>query len=45
MGRFPPVVNGVTAENNMIVHNNEAEPWKVTLVDIGLNTMTGARIK
>lgn len=27
------------------VHNNEAEPWKVTLVDTGLHTMTGGRIK
>lgn len=34
-----------TAENKMIVHNNVAEPWKVTLVDTGLNTMTGGRIK
>lgn len=31
--------------NNMTVHNNVAEPWKVTLVDTGLNTMTGGRIK
>lgn len=31
--------------NNMVVHNNFAEPWKVTLVDTGLNTMTGGRIK
>lgn len=31
--------------NRMIVHNNFAEPWKVTLVDTGLNTMTGGRIK
>ncbi len=29
----------------MQVHNNVAEPWKVTLVDTGLNTMTGGRIK
>lgn len=34
-----------TAENKMSIHNNEAEPWKVTLVDTGLNTMTGGRIK
>ncbi len=33
------------ANNEMIVHNNYAEPWKVTLVDTGLNTMTGGRIK
>ncbi len=31
--------------NNMIVHNNFSEPWKVTLVDTGINTMTGGRIK
>ncbi len=32
-------------DNKMIVHNNVAEPWKVTLIDTGLNTMTGGRIK
>lgn len=31
--------------NRMLVHSNVAEPWKVTLVDTGLNTMTGGRIK
>lgn len=31
--------------NKMTVHNNESEPWKVTLVDTGLNTMTGGRVK
>ncbi|MCI5874700.1 MAG: glucose-1-phosphate cytidylyltransferase [Clostridiales bacterium] len=34
-----------TAENEMVVHNNVAEPWKVSIVDTGLNTMTGGRIK
>jgi len=34
-----------TSENKMIVHNNTTEPWKVTLIDTGLNTMTGGRIK
>lgn len=34
-----------TQENKMIVHNTALEPWKVTLVDTGLNTMTGGRIK
>ena len=34
-----------TSENKMVVHNNNTEPWKVTLVDTGLNTMTGGRIK
>lgn len=32
-------------ENEMVVHNQHAEPWKVTVVDTGLNTMTGGRIK
>lgn len=31
--------------NRMTVHNNVAEPWKVTLVDTGLHTMTGGRVK
>lgn len=31
--------------NNMIIHNNVAEPWKVTVVDTGLETQTGGRIK
>lgn len=34
-----------TQDNKMTVHSNVAEPWKVTLVDMGLNTMTGGRIK
>ncbi len=34
-----------TRNNEMIVHNNVAEPWKVTIVDTGLNTMTGGRVK
>ena len=29
----------------MIVHNKHAEPWKVTVVDTGLNTQTGGRVK
>lgn len=31
--------------NKMHVHNNSSEPWKVTLLDTGENTMTGGRIK
>ncbi len=31
--------------NQMIVHNNVTEPWKVTLVDTGLNSATGGRVK
>ncbi len=34
-----------TVGNKMIIHNMHAEPWKVTVVDTGLNTMTGGRIK
>ena len=34
-----------TSKNNMVVHKNSTEPWKVTLIDTGLNTMTGGRIK
>lgn len=33
------------AKNEMTVHKNTSEPWRVTLVDTGLNTMTGGRIK
>jgi len=31
--------------NNMEVHQMNSEPWKVTLVDTGENTMTGGRVK
>jgi len=31
--------------NSIEYHTNKAEPWKVTLVDTGLETMTGGRIK
>ena len=33
------------SDNNMRVHQRNAEPWKVTLVDTGDNTMTGGRLK
>jgi glucose-1-phosphate cytidylyltransferase len=32
-------------ENKLQVHDSFAEPWNITLVDTGLNTMTGGRIK
>ena len=32
-------------KNEMIVHRNTSENWKVTVVDTGLNTMTGGRVK
>lgn len=31
--------------NEMEIHNNGAEPWRVTLVDTGDGTMTGGRLK
>jgi glucose-1-phosphate cytidylyltransferase len=33
------------SKNSMQVHQQSAEPWRVTLVDTGENTMTGGRIK
>jgi glucose-1-phosphate cytidylyltransferase len=32
-------------ENKMEVHAGHAEPWRVTLVDTGINTMTGGRLR
>jgi len=32
-------------KNEMTVHHSKLEPWKVTVVDTGYNTMTGGRIK
>lgn len=32
-------------ESEMIVHNKHAEHWKVTVVDTGLHTQTGGRVK
>lgn len=31
-------------KNSIKIHHNTAEPWKVTLVETGLNTMTGGRL-
>ena len=31
--------------NDMLIHDQHCEPWKVTVVDTGLHTMTGGRIK
>lgn len=33
------------AKNSMEVHEKHAEPWRVTLVDTGENTLTGGRLK
>jgi glucose-1-phosphate cytidylyltransferase len=35
----------VISINKMEVHHNKAEPWKVTLVDTGDDTLTGGRLK
>jgi len=32
-------------ENSMQIHEHHAEPWRVTLVDTGEQTMTGGRLK
>lgn len=32
-------------DNSVDYHGSKAEPWKITLVETGLNTMTGGRIK
>lgn len=32
-------------DNSINIHDTQAEPWKITLVDTGMNTMTGGRIK
>ena len=33
------------SENSMLVHRQNVEPWKVTLVETGDDTMTGGRVK
>ena len=32
-------------DNSMKIHSKNTEPWKITLVDTGENTMTGGRLK
>ena len=32
-------------QRSMDIHSNQSEPWRVTLIDTGLNTMTGGRLK
>ncbi len=32
-------------ENKQIIHQHEVEPWKITLVETGLETLTGGRVK
>ena len=32
-------------KNSLTIHNNPTEPWRVTLLDTGLDTMTGGRVR
>lgn len=32
-------------KNSLEVHNSSSEPWRVTLIDTGIDSMTGGRIK
>jgi len=34
-----------SGKNEVSIHNSLTEPWKVTLIDTGLNTMTGGRVR
>lgn len=34
-----------TAKQKMEIHNNYSENWKITLIDTGMDTMTGGRVK
>jgi glucose-1-phosphate cytidylyltransferase len=33
------------ANNSTTIHNTSSEPWKITLVDTGIESMTGSRLK
>ena len=33
------------SKNDIQIHKNDSEPWKISLIDTGLNTMTGGRLK
>ena len=37
--------NFANGRSDVTIHRTASEPWKVTVVDTGLNTMTGGRIK
>ena len=37
--------NFTGGKNEMTIHRNTSEPWKVTVVDTGLGTMTGGRVR
>lgn len=39
------ITSDFTSEENSIIEQTKVEPWKVTIVDTGLETMTGGRVK
>ena len=43
--RHSDVTFDFSKNNSLTIHQNVSEPFKVTLVDTGINTMTGGRIK
>ena len=43
--RHSDITFDFTQNNEIKIHNNVAEPWKVTIVDTGYYTMTGGRLK
>lgn len=43
--RNSDVTFDLTDSKNIVIHNNVSESWKVTVVDTGLHTMTGGRVK
>ena len=40
-----PMSPSICVKTTCKIHQNGTEPWKVTLIDTGLKTMTGGRIK
>lgn len=43
--RYSDITFDFTKRNEVTIHQQHVEPWKVTVVDTGLNTQTGGRIK
>ncbi len=42
---YSDVTFDYTSGQEVFIHHNHTEPWKITVVDTGLNTMTGGRVK
>ena len=43
--RHSDITFDLSNDNEITIHRSYTEPWKITVVDTGLNTMTGGRIK